>query len=51
MEHFEQYRDDPKLIVVRFGDTELSSYEDPIRGIWGMSYSRYQSNATDAQKG
>ena len=51
MEHFEQYRDDPNLIVVHFGDIELSAYEDPVRGIWGMSYRRYQSNATDAQKG
>ncbi len=43
----------PNLMVIRFGDTELSLYNDPVQGIWGMSYREFssQSNATDTQKG
>lgn len=41
------------VIVLRFGDVELSVYDDPVQGIWGMSYKQFPShnNATDAQKG
>lgn len=49
MDHQDARSGHPNVMVVRFGDTELSLYDDPVQGIWGMSYREIPSlsNATD----